>query len=75
MKKLVLRKGKKIINDYATAYDVANDDDTLKKCFPAERVPGIKDFLRRNAFAFCIKGGKARLGDGYILEMKEGFTP
>jgi len=64
---LRLRKGKKTIELYDTAYDLASDADTLKTCFK-NRADMVADFLRKNAFAFAITGGKARLGEGYVFE-------
>lgn len=65
---LILRKGKKTIREYSSAYEVAGDVNTLAAIFPAEQIPTIQKFLQRNAFSFSIRGAKARLGGGVILE-------
>lgn len=67
MKKLVLRKGKKELANYTTAYDFAEDTETLKKYFP-QNYQSVSKFVAQNAFGFAIIRAKARLGNGYILE-------
>lgn len=65
---LILRKGKKMIREYSSAYEAAADVNTLGAIFPAEQIPTVQRFLQRNAFSFSIRGAKARLGGGVILE-------
>lgn len=69
MKHLILRKGKKVIKSYPTAYDMAEDTETLKTCFPRS-YKEVKSFVAQNAFTFAIVGAKAKLGNGYIAEMR-----
>lgn len=65
---IILRKGKKILGKYSEPYSVADDVNTLAGIFPAEHVKAVQQFIRRNAFSFAIRGAKARLGGGVILE-------
>ena len=68
----IIRRGKKILKEYEngkSAYEIADDLETLNAIFPAERVGAIRRFLNQNAFALAIRGSKARLGDGVILEL------
>lgn len=68
---LILRKGKKIINKYSSAYELADDTEMLMKiCGGGAGAASI--FLKKNAFAFAIAGSKARLGNGYIVEARKG---
>lgn len=65
---LRLRKGKKTIKEYAEPYSVADDVETLNSLFPSEQIPSIQRFIRHNAFGLSIRGTKARLGGGVMLE-------
>ena len=65
---LILRKGKRTIREYSSAYELAEDENTLREIFTGENVAKIQQFLRRNAFSFAIRGAKARLGAGVMLE-------
>lgn len=65
---IILRKGKKTIREYSEPFAVADDVETLAAIFPAEQVAQIQRFIRRNAFGFAIRGAKARLGGGVMLE-------
>ena len=65
---LILRKGKRTICEYSSAYEMADDENTLREIFTGENVAKIQQFLRRNAFSFAIRGAKARLGAGVVLE-------
>lgn len=68
-KQLVLRKGKTIIKAYSSAYAIAEDQETLHRHF-GQNADTIAHFLAQNAFGLCIIGSKARLGNGYIVEMR-----
>lgn len=69
MKQLVLRKGKTIYKGYESAYDIAADTEMLNKHFGAN-ARAVASFLAKNAFGLCIIGSKARLGNGYVVEMR-----
>ncbi len=69
---LILRKGKKTIKEYDTAYAVAEDVETLRGLFPADQVQAVQRFLQRNAFGFAVGGARARLGGGVMLETAKG---
>lgn len=65
---LILRKGKKTIKEYDSAFAVAEDTETLRALFPADDIQTIQKFICRNAFGFAVRGAKARLGGGLMLE-------
>ena len=66
---LILRKGKKVIKEYETTFDIAEDVELLT-AICGSNVKAAQDFLMRNAFTLAIIGSKARLGNGYIVEAK-----
>ena len=70
MKQLVFRKGKKIIKTYSSAYNFAEDADTLTEHF-GTNAKAVARFAAQNAFGLCMIGAKAKLGNGYILEMEK----
>ena len=70
-KKLVFRKGKKEIATYKSAYEFADDYETLSKVFPENIIPRVQQSARQNAFGLCIIGSKMSFGQGYVLEMKK----
>lgn len=65
---IILRKGKKIINKYESAFAVAEDTATLEAYIPSNQIEAVQKFIVRNAFGFAIRGAKARLGNGLMLE-------
>lgn len=73
---IILKKGKTIIKKYESAYDFTEDNETLQthfigKIYDEKGLNNLLDFVRKNAFSFCIYGAKARLGGGYILETEK----
>lgn len=69
MEKLKLKVNKKTMAIYNSAFDAADDAETLEKIFGVY-APKIQDTLRKNAFFLCLNGAKLNCGNGikYIIE-------
>lgn len=65
---VIIRKGKKVYGEYPSAYEVADDVGTLGKLIPEAYIGQVQRLLRQNAFSLAIRGCKARLGGGVIVE-------
>lgn len=68
---IVIRKGRRVIARYTTAYHAADDIRAGKITItgaPEGYYEKLAQAVAQDAFCFAIKGAKMRLGGGYILE-------
>jgi len=65
---LRLRKGKKEVARFNSMFEFADMEALIIEHFGQRNLEAVQTFARRSAFGMAIKGSKARLGNGYIVE-------
>lgn len=60
---LHIQKNQKTIKSYSDPYSLADDLADVIQGIPAQSI----DFIKKNAFALCIKGAKVTLGRGWRI--------
>lgn len=68
-KNVVFRNGKRVIARYVSAYDFADDAETLRRCF-GSNAGRAATAATLNCFALAIVGARLCFGGGYVLECR-----
>ena len=74
--KISLLKDKKVLKQYETAYDAAEDKNMLMDVCNGDKAQAQKTSVAigQNAFCFAIRGFKMRLPNGYTMKAMPAAT-